>query len=583
MNFRHYGIKTKLVLKKLYLDVRHSHLKDLRNQILLYFKKMPDVVHLRNLIVSIVLLSIIMLVMFAQNFSALAGYHKSQIPKRGGSYNEGVIGNIDKINPLFISNQAEASANRLVFSGLTRVLPDNQVKEDLAESWDIKEDNKIYIFRLRENVLWHDGKKFSADDVVFTFNLIQNPDVRTNRSAIWQGVVVEKLNEREIKFSLPNSYNNFLQIASEPILPQHLFEDIDPQSIKVSEFNTAPIGTGPYKFERFDQAGNETEVVLSANSNFYLHRPYIEQVKLILYSDFQQLYNGLLRKQIDGMTQVPFDKITDVEQKGSFKLYQYYLPRYKVLVFNLKNASLSVKEVRKAISDALNRKNIIDECLAGKAMEVYAPILPGKEGYDPKLRTQPQEKTVINEALDKAGWSRNAEGIRSKDGKSLIFRAIASEDSENSKVMGVLKDELGEIGIKLEVTMSDPTQFQAEYLRPRNFDIVLMGQGLGSETDIYSFWHSSQVSDPGLNISGFKDRKVDKLLEQIRKSNDPAYRAERYQEIQKTLLAEIPTVYLYNPIYTIGISDTIKGFYTGKTTEPINHLNNIYDWYIRTK
>jgi peptide/nickel transport system substrate-binding protein len=110
-----------------------------------------------------------------------------------------------------------------------------------------------------------------------------------------------------------------------------------------------------------------------------------------------------------------------------------------------------------------------------------------------------------------------------------------------------------------------------------------MGQFVGGESDIYSFWHSSQVNDPGLNISGFKDRKVDKLLEQIRKSVDPTYRIERYKEIQNTLMSELPAVYLYNPIYTIGVSDSIKGFYAGKTTKPINHLNNIYDWYIKTK
>jgi peptide/nickel transport system substrate-binding protein len=583
MNLRHSSIKIKLVLKKFYLDVRHSHLKDLRNQILLYFKKMPDVVHLRNIIMASAFLSVIMLVMFAQDFSSLAGYYKSYQPKKGGVYNEGVIGNIEKINPLFVSNEAEASANRLVFSGLTRVMPNNEIKGDLAESWEVKEENQVYIFHLRKNIVWHDDHPFTVEDVLFTYNLIQNPDTRTNYSAVWQGVSFEKLNDSDLKISLPNSFNNFLEVASQPILPEHLLKGVDPQNIKVAEFNTSPIGTGPYKFLRFDQAGNETEVVFEANENFQPHQPYIEQVHLRLYSNFEQLYNGLLRKQIEGITQVPYDKIGDVEKKGSFKLYQYYLPRYKLIVFNLRNEILATKEIRKAISDSVERKELVDKGLSGKALQVFAPILPGKEGYDPKLRVACCNLGAVNEALDKAGWLKKADGYRGKEGKDINLRLVVSDEAENKKVAELIKNQLKVVGIKLEVVISEPTQFQADFLRPRNFDIVLLGQDLGADSDIYSFWHSSQVNDPGLNISGFKDRKVDKLLEQIRKSNDSAYRAERYREIQNTLVAEVPSVYLYNPVYTIGISDSIKGFYTGKTTQPINHLNNIFDWYIKTK
>lgn len=581
MRFKHISIKTKLMLKKFILDLRQTHLKDLRNQILLYFKKMPELVHLRNLIIVSTILSVVMIVMFAQDFAELPAFSKESKPKNGGTYNEGVIGNIDKINPLFTATDAEASANRLVFSGLTRVMPDNEVVGDLAESWQETDGGRAYIFKIRSGVLWHDGEPFTADDVVFTINLIKNPDTRALQSQVWQGVEVEKIGDQEVKIKLPNSYNNFLKVASQPILPVHLLRDVSPQNIKVAEFNTSPVGTGPYKFLRFDQAGNETEVVFSANEQYLPHRPYINTVKLRIYPSFEQLYNGLLRKQIDAINQIPFSKIEDVEKKGSFKLYQYYLPRYRLLALNLKNPLLADKEMRKMIQDSINRDEIIDDAVDGKAMPVYAPILPGKEGYDPTLRTNSYNPTAVNQALDKAGWIKGANGIRAKDGKELSFRLAIINEEENRKAAKILEKQLKNNGIKLDVNVSESNLFQADYLRPRNFDIALLGQNLGQEADIYSFWHSSQVTDPGLNITGFKDRKIDKLLEQIRKSKDEKYREERYREIQKTIVSEIPAIYLYNPIYTIGFSDTIKGYYTGKIAQPIDHLNNIFEWYIK--
>ncbi|MDD5692948.1 MAG: peptide ABC transporter substrate-binding protein [Patescibacteria group bacterium] len=583
MKIKRFGIKSRLILKKFVLDIKRSHLKDLRNRILVYFKKLPDVVHLRNLILFSAILSFIIMVMFFQRFSALHDYYQVKSPDYGGIYTEGVVGDIEKINPLFVKNYAEASANRLVFSGLTRVMPDNKIIPDLAEKWDIKDNGKTYVFTLRKNAKWHDNQALTVDDVIFTINLIQNPDTRTSQSAVWQNIKAEKIDNQKLKITLPNVYSNFLEVASQPILPEHLLKETDPSSIKISEFNLKPIGSGPYKFVRFDQAGNEVKIIFKANENFQPHKPYIDQVNLRLYDNFNNLYNGILRKQVNSVTQIPSNKASEIRKIGSMKLYDFYLPRYKLIDLNLKNSLLAQKEIRKAISQAINRTDVIDKVLNGQAMPAYAPILPGQEGYNPALNKNSYNLASANDVLEKLGWIKEKDGIRVKDGKRLSLRFVAANETENRNVMEVVKKQLNSIGVEVNTSLVESDLLQAEYIRPRNFDLILFGQNTGSESDLYSFWHSSQINDPGLNLSGFNDRRVDKLIELGRKSNNTKIKNDKYNQAQEIIVEETPAIYLYNPVYTMAVTGNIKNFFQGKIFDPVDHLNNIFDWYINEK
>lgn len=581
MDIKRFSIKIRLMLKKLVLDIRRSHLRDLRNQVLLYLKKLPDIIHLRNLVFVSTILSVVIMVMFVQRFDALHIYYQKEAPAYGGVYTEGVVGNIEKINPLFIQNDAEASACRLIFSGLTRVDPNNKIVPDLAQSWTIQDNGQIYTFKLKKNEKWQDGKPLTADDVIYTIDLIQNPDTRTSQSSVWQNIKVQKLNDYEVKFTLPNGFNNFLETASQPILPEHLLANINPQDIKVAAFNMDPIGSGPYKFVNFDQAGNETKVILEANQSFLPHRPYIKAVNLRLYNNFTELYDGLLRKQVDGVAQIPFNEINNINRLGALNVYSFYLPRYQVLDFNLKNSFLSQLQVRQAIQDTINRKEIINKGLLGNAMPVYAPILPGYEGYDPSLNKNTYSLKQANDLLTQAGWVM-VKGKREKDGKVLTLKLVYSNDAESEAVGKLVTQALTGVGINVEITVADSLLFQAEYIRPRNFDIILTGEYVGADSDLYSFWESNQINDPGINITGFSDPKVDKLIELGRESSNKSDISSDYSQAEASILADTPAVYLYNPIYTMAASNKVKNFYEGSFSNPIDHFNNIDDWYVST-
>jgi len=583
MKTRRLSIKFRLVLKKTFIEIKQTRFKDLRNDFFHYLKKIPDIIHLKNMVLITGILSGVVLIMFFQRFSALGQYFEKSIPANGGNYTEGVIGQIDKINPLFVNNEAEATANSLVYSGLVKIMPNNKIVPDLAESWTIQDNGKVYLFKLKKNLMWQDKVQLKADDIRFTINLIQNPDTRTSLSSIWQNIEVSKVNDNEVKITLPNNYNDFLRVAAQPILPEHLLKDLDPSSFKISEFNTKPVGSGPYKFVRFDQTGKETIAVFDANEFAQPHKPFINRVRLRLYDNFNDLYSAVLRKQVNGISQIPYSKIDDVKKLGSMAVYSQYLPRYKAVFFNLKNELLSRKEIRLALSKAIDRDEIINQTLGDKAMPVFAPILPGKEGYNSKLNISQFDLTKANAELDAAGWARGQDGIRAKDGKKLSFRIVATNDAEGIKTSNIIKDNLKKIGVTTKIIISENDLLQPDFIRPRNFDLAIVGQNVGATTDLYSFWHSTQKTDPGLNLSGLSDRKTDKLIELGRKSNDRKYRDDKYRQAQEAIMAEAPAVFLYSPIYSFAITKNIKGFNQGKISNPVEILNDISNWYIYEK
>jgi len=583
MKLRNTSLKLRLKLKKLVIDIRHTHLKDLRNLTLSNLKKIPDIVHLKNLVLFSGLLSVVIVAMFVTRFNSLSSYFIKEIPNYGGIYSHGVVGTIEKINPLFVQDDAENVANKLVYSGLTRTISATEYVPDLAESWTVSKDGLIYDFKLKKNVKWHDGATFNADDVVYTIGLIQNPDTRTSLSQIWRGVTVEKVGEYEVKFTLPNAFPEFLDVTSQAILPQHLLGSIDPKNIKVAEFNTNPIGTGPYEFVRFDQIGTQTGVIFEANKSFAIKRPYIDQVRLVLYDDSATLVRGLARRQVSGAADVPVDKLNEVKRLANLSLSQNYLPQYEVLNFNYKNEILATKEVRLALAAAVNRSQIVSDALSGNAREVSVPILPGRSGFDPKAKGIDYNVAYANETLDKAGWARGNDGFRKKGGKELKFRFVFIDDTEGRAVANIIKKQFETVGVRLELIPDSLAMINADYIRPRNYDMIMIGQNVGINADLYSFWHSSQATEPGLNLTGFNDKKVDKLLEQVRKNSDIKYRADRFKQVQEVIIAEQPALFLYSPLNTSAIGKDIKGTRQARISQSSDMLNNIYEWYIRTK
>ncbi len=583
MKLKSFGIRLRLLLKKFIIDVRHTHLKDLRNSFLSSLKKLPDVVHLKNLVLFGSILCLFTLALFVQRFASLRDFYFIERPDFGGSYSQGVVGSIDKINPLFIQNDAEKAANLLVYSGLTRTINGTQIIPDLAESWEVKDSGKSYAFKLHKDVKWHDDIIFTADDVIYTIGLIQNADTKSGLESVWKGVLVEKVSDYEVKFTLPSAYPGFLAVTNQAILPSHLLSTVDPKNVKIAEFNLNPVGTGPYKFTRFDQLGNQLEAIFTRNERFQISRPYLDQIKLVMYDDSASEFQGLARKQIDGVFAISAADYRNIDQLSGINILKKLYPDFQVVFFNLRNPILADRDLRVSLSSAIDREELVSKVLLGQGLKQSAPLVPGQSGFDPKVKGIEYNADNSNTALDKAGWVKGTDGIRAKEGKRLVFRLVYSDSYEASEDAKLLKSQLNKVGVSLELISSNEDQVGANYIRPRNFDLLLFNQNVGLNQDWYSLWGSSQVNSPGLNLSGFADKKLDRFVEQVRSSSDDKYRAERMKQVEQILIEQAPAIYLYRPIHLSGFSQKIKGIDQSKLSSSTDILSNVYLWYQRVK
>lgn len=497
--------------------------------------------------------------------SSLNASLKQATPQKGGIYREAILGQVKSINPLFADNSATEDVNSLVFSGLTKINGNREIVPDLAESWEVSPDKKVYTFKIRKNAKWQDGIAITANDIAFTIGLVQNPDTRSPLAANWNGVKYEVIDNETIRFSLPSSYGNFLTNTTLGILPKHKLNDVKPSSLRSNEFNQRPVGSGPYKIDLLEV--DSSVVDLKANPNYYIHEPYITTMRIELFQNSDEMIGALVRKQVDAVSAVLPQDVATVEKIQGVNDFRIGLPAYVGAFFNLKSPLLSDVKVRQAMAYAINRKAIIDTNLSGEAALSYYPIPAGFIGFNPNAQKYETDQAKAKELISQSSADK------------ANIRIVTLKNPTYEKIANTLASYWKQIGLNPEVITADAVQLQQNFIRSRNYDILLYGQNLGIDSDVYSFWHSSQASDPGLNVSSYKNTEVDQLLEAGRLAKDASYKASRYTAFVEKWANDLPAIILYSPYYNYAQSDLVKGFEAKKIAEPSNRFYNVYDWY----
>lgn len=543
-------------------------------------KKIPDISHLKNIVLFSSISSLTIFVLFAQRFAALNNYLPTK-PTFGGTYTEGVQGEIKQLNPLYSPiNNAETSATSLIFSGLTKRVDGRKVEPDLAESWEISTDNKLYTYHLRRDVKWHDGANFSAADVVFTFEKIQDPDAESPYLASWKGVEVSATDDYTVVFKLPDPYVYFLNQTNVPIIPKHLLQDVPSSSLKSAKFSTAPIGTGPYIFQDFKELKKHQEVHMLANTEYYGGAPHLAEVIIKAYKNYYEVVEAYRYRSVLAVERLNPADAGDRSSLPKISAHNLSVPEYDSLIFNLRGGLTQGKPVRQAINLIVDRQAIVDDVYDGWATPVYSAILPGFTGYDSKLKTNP-DVAAATKQLTEAGFVRNQEGKLTKDNQIATLRLVTLDTDIKVKEANLLATKIEELGFDVAVEAYPFSVFIEDYVRTRNYDMLLLTQNVGIDSDLYAYYHSNMKDDPGLNFSGLALREVDKYLEEARNSVDGNLREAKYQAISKVIAQEIPAVNLCWPSYIFGASKEVQGINSMKLIEPKDKYSQITDWYIK--
>ena len=503
----------------------------------------------------------------------------------GGTYVEGVSGQPVNINPLFCYfNDVDKDLVALIFSGLTRLNEKGEVIPDLAESWEISPDGRQYTFHLRKGVLWHDGWPFTADDVLFTVGAIQDPGFPgvPDFVLLWNGVSVEKVDDFTVIFTLESAYAPFLSYTTLGILPRHILGTTTAKELADSPFNVSPIGTGPFKFKE----ATVESILLESNQDYYLAKPYLSNIELKLYPDYQTGLAALRRKEIHGQLLYPLasrEELAEIRQNKDVIIYTAHRASYAVVYLNLSSPLFRDKAVRQALLYYLDRKKIITESLAGQGLIANSPIVSATWAYDPEVKKYDYDPDKASSLLTEAGWIRGEGGVWEKGGTKLGFSLLTNSDKVRVAVAEGVVRQLRKAGIAVELSSSGFSSLLQGYLLPRKYEGILYGWDTGYDPDGYPAWHSSQIGEDGFNLAGFSNGRADELLEQARQTTDEVERKELYGEFQALFAEEVPSLLLYYPIYTYVIDETVNGVRLGVLFEPSSRFSNVTEWYMKTK
>lgn len=509
------------------------------------------------------------------------------VPKIGGEYIEGVVGQPLYVNPLLSqTSEADSDLTELIYSGLFTYDAKGKIINDLAENYEVSEDQRRYVIHLRRNVLWHDGKNLTADDIMFTANVLQDPAYKSPLRQSWQGVEVEKIDDYAIAFNLKNSYFGFLGNLTVGILPKHIWENIAPEKFALADLNLHPVGSGPYAFADFqkDANGNILTYKLNASKTFYAGESYISKITFNFYPDDDAMIAAYNEKEIMGMGSIAPEKVVALKSMKSTQLHEFIIPRYFAVFFNQsKSVALAEDNVRSALELSVNRKEIIEDVLKGKGIALYSPIFPQMSGFKKPEQSEEPDLEKAKKILEDDGWKlEGSEQIRKKNGTTLAFELVTTDWPELSRNAQLLKEQWLKIGAEVNIKVLTVSDLQQNYIRTREYDSLLFGQAISFDPDLYSFWHSSQKRDPGLNLSLFDNKDADKLLEEIRQESNSDARSAKYAQLQEVLYRENPAVFLYSPYYIYPVNKVVQGMDVENVNSPAQRFANVGQWYVKT-
>jgi peptide/nickel transport system substrate-binding protein len=506
----------------------------------------------------------------------------AEVADYGGAYVEGLAGFPQALNPVLANDEASLAVNALVFSGLTKLDDKGLAVPDLAESWEVAPDGKSYTFHLRQNVRWQDGQPVSADDVLYTVKIIQDAEYTGPLGQFWKDIGVEKVDDRTVKLTLNNgSYAPFIEYTTVGLLPAHVLGEVGARDLPAHRFSIQPLGTGPYRVKdvRADR------IVLEAAPTYYGSRPHLSRIIFRIYPNHKTILTALERDEVEGVPMVEPEDAARLAGEHEVTVYTAPQASLTLLFFNLSNPLLADRNVRQAIASAVDRQKLVDSARVGRAKPAPGPVLPGSWAYSAEAKTLDYDPERAKGILDRAGWKLEGDStVRTKDGRRLRFVLLTNDRRERLQLAEALQQQLGAVGIEVEVQATGAGGLVQDFLLPRRYEMALFSWDLGGfDPDPYALWHSSQMAPNGLNVSGFANRRADDLMERARRAVDQGERTRYYAEFQSLFGEEVPSLPLYYPTYDFAVSRKIKGVLPGVMASPADRFRNVVDWYALTR
>lgn len=499
----------------------------------------------------------------------------------GGTLSEGVIGSPYAINPVLAVSQTDKDLTALIFSGLTRKGADGKVINDLAKEYTLSNDGLTYTFTLKDNLVFHDSNPITAYDVAYTIEKIQDAGVRSPHRLEWEGIEVKVVDEKTVQFVLKKPFPDFIKNTSIGILPKHLFENNPNEAFSVLSYNTEPIGSGPFKVSAGKitrKNGVPVGYVLKRNTDYALGAPLLETIYIQVFDTEEAVANALKNGQITSASSLSAEYAHIFIEGGNLEARRSPLPRAFGLFLNQnKVKALQDIKVREALNVSIDRALITYETFYGFGTPIISAAPLTYRTKDQPI--QESKETTLKMFLD-AGWTKNDAGILSKNGEPLKFTIATIDIPELKTIAEFVQNAWQDLGIEVTVDVYSLGDLRDVLVADRSFDILLYGIVVDEDADLYTYWHSSGRTHPGLNVSQYVNKRVDTILESIK--NGLATSAD-VEAVLTQIKSDIPAIFLFSPDFVYITEKKLHGVDIQEVENAEDRFNTVYMWYRDTE
>src|SRR6266851_2066921 len=468
-------------------------------------------------------------------------------PAYGDTFIQASIGDIGGLIPSLTSDQSSHEVGGMIYDGLVKLDRDLKMVPSMAESWTYSRDCLEPPFK--------EGFLLVKD--------VQAPDPYT------------------VRVTYDKPYARAVETWGTYILPKHLLQSFaEAGTLRESPQNSRPIGTGPYRFQEWKPG---EKVVLVANPDYYEGRPYLSRIVYRVIPSQATIFLELKAKGVDyvsSLTGIQYARQTEYPAfRKAYHKFRYPGSGYTFVGFNLKDPRFADLRVRQAFAHAINKQELIDGVRLGLAQEATGPIRPGTWAYTDDVKRLPYDPEKAKALLAEAGWKdRDGDGlIEDQDGKpfTLTIRTNQGND-ERKKIAELIQQRFKEIGIQVDIQLIEWAAFIKEFVKPRRFEVVVLGLGSGTDPDQFVVWHSSQRGPDQMNRTGYANPEVDRLLELGRASCVQEERVQYYHRIQQILAEDLPMIFLY----TADALPVVAARVRGVSPAPAGILHNFTEWFV---
>lgn len=487
----------------------------------------------------------------------------------GGSYTEASLGDVASLNPLFATTSSEKILSRLMFATISSVDYSGHTGAELAATITPDATGKVWTVKLRDNLKWSDGEPITAEDVIFTANLIKNPAVNSIYDSNLSNVQVAKDENDNVIFTLPSNYADFISALNFPVLPKHVLGQTDPKTLVEDSFSNTPVTSGAFSFNAMQTSGNGEKVYyLSANPNYYKGKPMLNSFAIHTFATKNDLINAINAGSVTAtaeLTEADSDKIA----ARAFNFKNSSLNSGAFIFFNTAHEALGNTEMRSAIRQGIDLAQVREK--APDTMALDYPLL----------------KTQISLAQYPALPEFDADAARAKiaelSGEAALHLDIATVNAGYlPAVADNIKNQLEALGVQVDLVVYEENQdFINNVISKRNYDLLIYEIELGTEPDLLPYYHSKQASSSGLNLSNYHNTLMDDLLLGVRDTMSEEIRARKYETFLDNWVKDVPAIGLYQPNLTYYYNKNVRPFSNDvRLVTPLDRFVDITDWAV---